>query len=123
MYVSLCLLFPARCLFDLLLNTEESVSPKRPYTSTRLHGVTSPKTVFALRQFVLRIWFQDARSHDHVTLLQVGVTVSGVTYGAMLGLFSLGMFFPWANTKVNRHAQTLMQLSPCAATQQLPSTL
>lgn len=33
-------------------------------------------------------------------LLQVGVTVSGITYGAMLGLFSLGMFFPWANTKV-----------------------
>jgi hypothetical protein len=40
-------------------------------------------------------------------LLQVGVTVSGVTYGAMLGLFSLGMFFPWANTKVIKcYAQT-----------------
>ncbi|PNF16521.1 hypothetical protein B7P43_G07192 [Cryptotermes secundus] len=33
------------------------------------------------------------------SVIQVGVTVSGVTYGAMLGLFSLGMFFPWANTK------------------------
>jgi hypothetical protein len=38
-------------------------------------------------------------------LLQVGVTISGVTYGAMLGLFSLGMFFPWANTKVKCHIQ------------------
>ena len=38
--------------------------------------------------------------------LQVAVTVSGVTYGAILGLFSLGMFFPWANTKVKRYVRT-----------------
>jgi hypothetical protein len=39
-------------------------------------------------------------------MLQIGVTLSGVTNGAMFGLFSLGMFFPWANTKVKRHAET-----------------
>jgi hypothetical protein len=60
---------------------------------SRLYGVTSQK-------IVLRTSSQDCCSNDHVTLLQVGVTLSGVTYGAMLGLFSLGMFFPWANTKV-----------------------
>ncbi|XP_069691678.1 sodium-coupled monocarboxylate transporter 1-like [Periplaneta americana] len=32
-------------------------------------------------------------------VIQASVTLSGITNGAMLGLFSLGMFFPWANTK------------------------
>ncbi|PSN38120.1 hypothetical protein C0J52_14407 [Blattella germanica] len=32
-------------------------------------------------------------------VIQVSVTLGGITYGAMLGIFTLGMFFPWANTK------------------------
>lgn len=43
---------------------------------------------------VLVFWIERMGS-----VVQIAVTVGGVTYGAMLGLFSLGMFFPWANTK------------------------
>lgn len=33
------------------------------------------------------------------TLIQAGKSLSGITAGALLGIFSLGMFFPWANSK------------------------
>ncbi|KAJ9582261.1 hypothetical protein L9F63_003390, partial [Diploptera punctata] len=33
------------------------------------------------------------------SVVHATVTLGGITYGAMLGLFSLGMFFPWANSK------------------------
>lgn len=33
------------------------------------------------------------------SVIHVTISLGGITYGAMLGLFSLGMFFPWANSK------------------------
>ncbi|XP_066992319.2 sodium-coupled monocarboxylate transporter 2 [Anabrus simplex] len=33
------------------------------------------------------------------TVLELGYSLSGVTSGALLGLFSLGILFPWANVK------------------------
>ncbi|XP_065216493.1 sodium-coupled monocarboxylate transporter 1-like [Planococcus citri] len=33
------------------------------------------------------------------TLIQAGKSLSGITAGPLLGMFSLGMFFPWANEK------------------------
>lgn len=32
-------------------------------------------------------------------ILQMAISLTGVTSGALVGVFSLGMFFPWANTK------------------------
>lgn len=34
------------------------------------------------------------------TLVQASKMMSGITAGTLLGVFSLGMFFPWANSKV-----------------------
>lgn len=33
-------------------------------------------------------------------LFQLGITLSGITAGPLLGLFTLGMLFPFANSKV-----------------------
>ncbi|XP_069692129.1 sodium-coupled monocarboxylate transporter 1-like [Periplaneta americana] len=33
------------------------------------------------------------------TLVQAGKSLAGITAGSLLGVFSLGMFFPWANAK------------------------
>ncbi|KAK7579577.1 hypothetical protein V9T40_000206 [Parthenolecanium corni] len=33
------------------------------------------------------------------TLIQAGKSLSGITAGSLLGVFTLGMFFPWANEK------------------------
>ncbi|KAK7792175.1 hypothetical protein R5R35_005133 [Gryllus longicercus] len=33
------------------------------------------------------------------TLIQAGKSLAGITAGSLLGLFTLGMFFPWANSK------------------------
>ncbi|XP_068084240.1 sodium-coupled monocarboxylate transporter 2 [Anabrus simplex] len=33
------------------------------------------------------------------TLIQAGKSLAGITAGSLLGIFSLGMFFPWANSK------------------------
>ena len=34
-------------------------------------------------------------------VLQVAISLSGITGGASFGLFILGMFFPWSNSKVS----------------------
>lgn len=34
------------------------------------------------------------------SVMQVAITFNGIIGGVTLGLFSLGMFFPWANSKV-----------------------
>lgn len=37
------------------------------------------------------------------SVMQVAISFNGMVGGVTLGLFSLGMFFPWANSKVNEH--------------------
>lgn len=36
-------------------------------------------------------------------ILPLTIAFSGVTSGALMGLFTLGMIFPWANSKVYLH--------------------
>jgi hypothetical protein len=35
------------------------------------------------------------------TLVQAGKSLAGITAGPLLGVFSMGMFFPWANSNVS----------------------
>jgi len=37
------------------------------------------------------------------SVMQVAISFNGMVGGVTLGLFSLGMFVPWANSKVSYH--------------------
>ena len=59
-------------------------------------------------------------NQSFVFLMQMSMSLSGVTHGASLGIFSMGLFLPWVNSKVSSKVyvntiQTL--LTPACATE------
>jgi hypothetical protein len=40
-------------------------------------------------------------NQSFVFLMQMSMSLSGITNGASLGIFSMGLFLPWVNSKVS----------------------
>jgi len=42
---------------------------------------------------------------------QAGKSLAGITAGSLLGIFSMGMFLPWANAKVSNIVRRIRAIS------------
>jgi hypothetical protein len=40
-------------------------------------------------------------NQNFVFLMQMSTSMNGITHGASLGIFSMGLFLPWVNSKVS----------------------